>query len=107
VNILDLGANVQLATDMARFRHAQLPNKLEMESELYKLVGARLQEMGHAVEQVNGSRVGGYQSIMFVPTAPPASTGPAASTGPVASTDLGGYYRAGSDHRKDGQAVGW
>jgi gamma-glutamyltranspeptidase/glutathione hydrolase len=95
VNILDLGANVQLATDMARFRHDQLPNKLEMESELYKLVGARLQEMGHAVEQVNGSRVGGYQSIMFVPTAPPASTG------------LGGYYRAGSDHRKDGQAVGW
>jgi gamma-glutamyltranspeptidase/glutathione hydrolase len=95
VNVLDLGANLQLATDMARFRHNQLPNKLEMESELYKLVGARLKEMGHAVEQVNGSRVGGYQSIMFVPTAPPASTG------------LGGYYRAGSDHRKDGQAVGW
>ena len=99
VNILDLGANVQLATDMARFRHAQLPNKLEMESELYKLVGARLQEMGHAVEQVNGSRVGGYQSIMFVPTTTPAASG--------ASTGLAGYYRAGSDHRKDGQAVGW
>jgi gamma-glutamyltranspeptidase/glutathione hydrolase len=95
VNVLDLGANLQLATDMARFRHSQLPNKLEMESELYKLVGARLHEMGHAVEPVNGSRVGGYQSIMFVPTATPASTG------------LGGYYRAGSDHRKDGQAVGW
>jgi gamma-glutamyltranspeptidase/glutathione hydrolase len=101
VNVLDLGANVQLATDMARFRHDQLPNKLEMESELYKLVGARLQEMGHAVESVNGSRVGGYQSIMFVPTTTPASAGLAASTG------LGGYYRAGSDHRKDGQAVGW
>ena len=84
---------------MARFRHDQLPNKLEMESELYKLVGARLQEMGHAVEQVNGSRVGGYQSIMFMPTTPPANTGLAAG--------LGGYYRAGSDHRKDGQAVGW
>jgi gamma-glutamyltranspeptidase/glutathione hydrolase len=55
--------------------------------------------MGHAVEQVNGSRVGGYQSIMFVPTTPRAATGP--------NTGLAGYYRAGSDHRKDGQAVGW
>jgi len=99
VNVLDLGANLQQATDMARFRHAQLPNKLEMESELYKLVGARLQEMGHAVEQADGSRVGGYQSIMFVPTTTPAASG--------ASTGLAGYYRAGSDHRKDGQAVGW
>ncbi len=78
VNMLDLGANLQAATDMARFRHDQVPNKLELESELYKLVGARLQAMGHAVESVNGSRVGGYQSIMFVPTTPPASTGPAA-----------------------------
>ena len=68
VNMLDLGANLQQATDMARFRHDQVPNKLEMESELYQLVGAHLQAMGHAVESVNGSRVGGYQSIMFVPT---------------------------------------
>jgi gamma-glutamyltranspeptidase/glutathione hydrolase len=103
VNVLDLGANLQQATDMARFRHDQLPNKLEMESELYKLVGAHLQAMGHAVESVNGSRVGGYQSIMFVPTTPPASTGLAAGL----AAGLGGYYRAGSDHRKDGQAVGW
>jgi gamma-glutamyltranspeptidase/glutathione hydrolase len=55
--------------------------------------------MGHTVEQVNGSRVGGYQSIMFVPTTPPAASS--------ANTGLAGYYRAGSDHRKDGQAVGW
>ena len=26
VNILDLGANLQAAADMARFRHAQIPN---------------------------------------------------------------------------------
>jgi gamma-glutamyltranspeptidase/glutathione hydrolase len=84
---------------MARFRHDQLPNKLELESELYKLVGARLQEMGHAVESVNGSRVGGYQSIMLVPSTPRPATDP--------NTGLAGYYRAGSDHRKDGQAVGW
>jgi len=55
--------------------------------------------MGHGVEPVDGSRVGGYQSIMFVPTTTPAATG--------ASAGLAGYYRAGSDHRKDGQAVGW
>ena len=96
--MLDLGANLQLATDMARFHHNQVPNKLELESELYKLVGARLKEMGHQVEQVSGSRVGGYQSIMVVPTTTPA-------TG--ANSGLAGYYRAGSDHRKDGQAVGW
>jgi gamma-glutamyltranspeptidase / glutathione hydrolase len=99
VNVLDLGANMQLATDMARFHHNQLPNKLEMESELYKLVGARLKEMGHQVESVDGSRVGGYQSIMFVPATPSAAAG--------ANTGLAGYYRAGSDHRKDGQAAGW
>ena len=38
VNVIDLGANLQLATDMARFRHNQVPNELQMESELYKLV---------------------------------------------------------------------
>lgn len=99
VNVLDLGANLQVATDMARFRHNQVPNILEMESELYRLVGASLKEMGHSVQSVGGSRVGGYQSIMFVPT-----TAPAPASG---NTGLGGYYRAGSDHRKDGHAVGW
>jgi gamma-glutamyltranspeptidase/glutathione hydrolase len=33
--------------------------------------------------------MGGYQAILYTP-------------GPD-----GGYYRAGSDHRKDGAAVGW
>ena len=32
VNILDLGANVQAAGDMARFSHNQVSNKLQMES---------------------------------------------------------------------------
>jgi gamma-glutamyltranspeptidase/glutathione hydrolase len=98
VNVLDLGANLQAATDMARFRHNQVPNVLSMETELYKLVGGPLKAMGHTVEPVNGSAVGGYQSIMFVPNKN-ASQG--TQPGP------GGYYRAGSDHRKDGQAVGW
>ena len=95
VNIIDLGANMQVATDMARFRHDQVPNKLEMETELYRLVGDRLKQMGHDAVPIGGGRVGGYQSLMFVPT-------PGANAG-----GLRGYYRAGSDHRKDGQAVGW
>jgi len=94
LNIIDLGANLQAAGEMARFRHSQVPNKLEMESELYKIVGPPLSKMGHNVSAINGSPMGGYQSIMFVPDK-------------TRSGGLGGYYRAGSDHRKDGQAVGW
>jgi gamma-glutamyltranspeptidase/glutathione hydrolase len=47
--------------------------------------------------------MGGYQGIWFVPDATAASA-PAisASEQPVA-----GVYRAASDHRKDGEAVGW
>ena len=40
VNILDLGANLQAAADMARFRHAQVPNVLSLESALFTIVGA-------------------------------------------------------------------
>src|SRR6202000_2192441 len=35
VNIFELGANLQMATDMARFRHAQVPNDLLLERPLY------------------------------------------------------------------------
>jgi gamma-glutamyltranspeptidase/glutathione hydrolase len=97
VNIIDLGANLQAATDMARFRHNQVPNVLQMESELYKLVGAPLSAMGHNVQSTGGSIVGGFQSIMTV-------RGPDVGT---PDRSRGHYYRAGSDHRKDGQAVGW
>jgi gamma-glutamyltranspeptidase/glutathione hydrolase len=96
VNVLDLGANVQAASDMARFRHSQVPNVLSMESPLFRLVGARLKAMGHEVRAVDGRNVGGYQAIMFTPDANAASP-----------TGLGGFYRAGSDHRKDGQAAGF
>jgi gamma-glutamyltranspeptidase/glutathione hydrolase len=95
VNILELGANMQGASDMARFRHNQIPNMLSLESKLYDKVGAQLKAMGHKVESINGSPVGGYQSIMFTPD--PNAAG----------SQLKGYYRGGSDHRKDGQAVGY
>jgi gamma-glutamyltranspeptidase/glutathione hydrolase len=89
VDMIDLGANLQLAGDAARFNHAQDGNTLELESQLYALVGAQLTARGHKVVKVNGDDMGGYQAILYTP-APP-----------------GGYYRAGSDHRKDGAAVGW
>ena len=85
VDIVDLGANIQAAADMARFRHGQISNILSLEAPLYDLVGGQLVAMGHSVKSVNGADVGGVQSIMTID----------------------GYYRAGSDFRKDGQAVGW
>jgi gamma-glutamyltranspeptidase/glutathione hydrolase len=98
VNVLDLGANLQAATDMARFHHAQVSNVLGLESKLFGLVGPQLQAMGHDVQSVNGGAVGGYQAIMFTPD--PGASGPA--DGPIK-----GFYRAGSDHRKDGQAAAY
>jgi len=96
VNMIDLGANVQAASDMARFRHAQIRNVLTLESPLYDLVGGALSAMGHDVHSVDGSSMGGFQSIM-VQT--PPKEGPGSKEQRV--------YRGGSDHRKDGQAVGW
>ena len=77
VNVLDLGANLQAATDMARFRHNQVPNVLSLESRLFGLVGAQLQAMGHTVQSIDGTNVGGYQAIMFTPD-PSAPAAPAA-----------------------------
>jgi gamma-glutamyltranspeptidase/glutathione hydrolase len=85
IDVLDLGANVQAAADMARFRHSQIANVLNLEAPLYDLVGAQLAAMGHTVKSVNGADVGGVQTIMIVD----------------------GTYRSGSDFRKDGEAVGW
>jgi gamma-glutamyltranspeptidase / glutathione hydrolase len=102
VSILDLGANLQAAADMARFRHSQVPNVLSLETPLYEQVGAKLAAMGHTVKSVNGEIVGGVQSIMFVSEPDPQGRGVGSF-----ETGLNGYYRAGSDFRKDGQAVGW
>jgi gamma-glutamyltranspeptidase/glutathione hydrolase len=113
VNILDLGANMQASTDMARFRHNQVPNVLSLESQLYDVMGAKLTAMGHNVNSINGSPVGGYQSIMFTPdpNAPTSSNGQCDKSAEKASkgdcAPIKGFYRGGSDHRKDGQAVGY
>jgi gamma-glutamyltranspeptidase/glutathione hydrolase len=85
INVLDLGANVQAAADMARFRHGQISNELSLEAPLYDVVGAQLAAMGHTVKSVNGEEMGGVQTIMV----------------------QSGTYRSASDFRKDGEAVGW
>ena len=96
VNVLDLGANMQASTDMARFYHGQISGTLGLESPLFDLVGAKLIDKGHRARSVPGDWVGGYQAIMVTPD---ATAGDGASGGRT--------YRAGSDHRKDGQAVGY
>lgn len=103
INLIDLGMNVQMTTDVARFTHNQARNMLSLEENLFNLVGPALQAKGHNVRTVDGAAVGGYQGILFMrdPGMPVPSLGPK-STHPV-----NGIYRAGSDHRKDGEAVGW
>jgi len=101
VNMVDLGANLQASTDMARFHHGQIGNQLDMESELAKLVGPKLQAMGHNVVSTNGSAMGGFQAILFTPDPKEARPDPAKKQ------PINGIYRAGTDHRKDGQAAAW
>lgn len=106
VNVIDHGMNVQMTTDAARFTHNQSSNVLSLETGLFGLVGAALAAKGHEVRAVDGGAVGGYQGILFTrdPTLPAPTYGPemVAEDRPV-----NGVYRAGSDHRKDGQAAGW
>jgi gamma-glutamyltranspeptidase / glutathione hydrolase len=102
VDIFDLGANLQASADMARFRHSQISNTLSLETPLYDLVGSKLTAMGHNVKSVSGEEVGGVQVLMFV-----AQPGAPQPKEPGSAKRVGGYYRSGSDFRKDGQAVGW
>jgi gamma-glutamyltranspeptidase/glutathione hydrolase len=90
VNLFDLGANLQATSDMARFSHDQATNRLQMESQLYNLIGSQLRAWGHEPVSTNGAPMGGFQAIMI-----------------TQESDGSPVYRAGSDHRKDGQAAGW
>ena len=104
VDMIDLGANLQAASDAARFNHHQGSNKLFLETSLYNSVGPQLIALGHKVFSETGDEMGGYQSILFTPM--PGEDDHEASSDAHADP-VKGYYRAGSDHRRDGQAVGW
>ena len=105
VDMIDLGANPQAASDAARFTHAQETNTLDLESNLYDLLGMQLHALGHKVESANGEDMGGFQAIGYLP--PHDGASPAPSPGHGSDQPIPGVYRAASDHRKDGQAVGW
>jgi gamma-glutamyltranspeptidase/glutathione hydrolase len=106
VNLIDHGMNVQMTTDAARFSHSQAANVVRLEANLFELVGAALRAKGHEVSAVSGASVGGYQGILFTRDASlPEPTFDRRSV--TEDLPVNGVYRAGSDHRKDGQAVGW
>ena len=106
VNMIDHGMNLQMSTDAARFTHRQRSNVLAMESALAALVGPALEAKGHDVQPVDGGAVGGYQAILF--TRDPELPEPDFTDRSIREDHpVNGVYRAGSDHRKDGQAVGW
>jgi gamma-glutamyltranspeptidase / glutathione hydrolase len=105
VDMIDLGANPQAASDAARLTHAQETNTLDLESNLYDLVATQLRALGHKVESANGEDMGGFQAIWYLP--PHDGASPASTQGRGSDQPIPGVYRAASDHRKDGQAVGW
>lgn len=103
VSMIDLGANPQAASDAARFTHAQATNTLYLESGLFAQVGAALSEIGHKVVAADGDDMGGFQAIEFMPYA----QGDRGGGGAALERPVDGVYRGASDHRKDGEAVGW
>src|SRR5262249_18432731 len=106
INLIDVGMNVQMTTDAARFTHNQNGNTLSLEKNLFDLVGAALTAKGHQVRSANGGSVGGYQGILF--TRDPSAPAPGFDARSVTDDlPVNGIYRGGSDHRKDGEAVGW
>jgi gamma-glutamyltranspeptidase / glutathione hydrolase len=105
VNVLDLAANAQAAGDMARFSHTQVGNTLSMETNLFNLVGPQLISMGHKATPSDGGIAGGYEGIMF--TADPTAPAGCAPSDLTCTKPIAGFYRAGSNFREDGQAVGF
>jgi len=101
--MLDLGANPQAASDAARFSHAQATNTLYLESNLFAAVGAALSARGHQVVAANGDDMGGFQAIQVMPYRADSTPPPAGSR----DQPFPGVFRGASDHRKDGEAVGW
>ncbi len=107
IDMIDFGANVQAASDAARFSHAQATNTVQLESSLFHLVGPDLRSLGHTVVPADGGDMGGYQAVSFTPAAGSRAGKAGPRDGTAADEPIDGVYRGASDHRKDGQAVGW
>ena len=102
VNLIDHGMNVQMTTDAARFTHVRRRTCCRSKRTCSIWLVPRCAK-GHNTRAVNGGSVGGYQGILF--TRDPRLPEP--TFGASRAEPVNGVYRAGSDHRKDGQAVGW
>ncbi len=126
INMVDLGMNPQAAVDAARFSHNQNTDVLQLEPELFYLVGKQLAAMGHHVVESVGSAMGGFQAILFdreigwsaqaqsqsdvqveVQVDSQTHAVERAATERTSPSPVNGVYRVASDHRKDGSAVGW
>jgi gamma-glutamyltranspeptidase / glutathione hydrolase len=84
INLLVFGMDIQQAIDAARFRHLG-GMSVAIESAVPDSVRAALMRMGHVVSEGRRSQMGGSQAIIRLTKG----------------------YAAGSDPRKDGEAVGW
>jgi len=106
VNMVDLGMNVQAAGDAARFHHSQSADRVDLESNLYALVGPALSAMGFDVRRVAGDDdvFGGYQAVLFQRD---PGLRPPREWATVGDPPVNGVYHGASDFRKDGEAVGW
>ncbi|MBP2675306.1 MAG: Gamma-glutamyltransferase, partial [Deltaproteobacteria bacterium] len=98
VNLIDLGYNVQATSDVARFDHDQANDRVILDHYLHDIVDADLTAWGHRTGRSRGVG-GGFQGILFERDPGPRE--------PAARDGVDGVYRAGSELRKDGCAVGW
>ena len=91
---------------MAARRDARAPELLQLETQLFNLVGQQLINMGHKASAAGGGIAGGYQGIMFMPN---PDGGPMSSCTGASDANCGvtGFYRAGSNFREDGTSIGW
>jgi gamma-glutamyltranspeptidase/glutathione hydrolase len=112
VNMIDLGMNVQATSDAARWDHSQTSGpkgRLSLDWYLYDRIGEELINWGHSVQRSRGLG-GGYQGILFERDAnlpEPIVPGGKGGKGKAHQDPVNGTYRAGSELRKDGAAVGW